>query len=243
MKCFNADFHIHSCLSPCADLSMTPRFLARRLSELGIDWVAITDHNSTRNLEPFSQAFTQAGIALLLGMEIQTQEDVHLLAYFPDFEQARSMGKLVESHLPVLEVDPERNGYQLEVDASDQFTGMCEKALGFSTDLTLEQAVQATRQRNGEVVFAHVFRHFGVITQLGLLPETLPDVPCEVYREDQLAGPFPWRGARTILCSSDAHHPDALRPARMKVCAMNRSFEEFQKALRKQEGRGIELCH
>ena len=42
------DLHIHSCLSPCADDSMTPHNICNMAKIKGLDLIAVTDHNSMR---------------------------------------------------------------------------------------------------------------------------------------------------------------------------------------------------
>ncbi|HKJ42726.1 MAG TPA: PHP domain-containing protein, partial [Sunxiuqinia sp.] len=48
MKAYRADLHIHSILSPCADLDMSPDRIVQFAIERGLDMIAVTDHNSTR---------------------------------------------------------------------------------------------------------------------------------------------------------------------------------------------------
>ena len=43
------DLHIHSTLSPCASLEMSPAAIVRRARELALDVIAVTDHNSVDN--------------------------------------------------------------------------------------------------------------------------------------------------------------------------------------------------
>ena len=45
-----ADLHIHSCISPCADMSMTPNNVVNMAYLKGLDVIAVADHNSARNL-------------------------------------------------------------------------------------------------------------------------------------------------------------------------------------------------
>ena len=73
------DLHIHSCLSPCADLEMSPRAIARRACEAGLDAIALCDHNSARNTPALREACAAEGIASLYGMEIATAEELHAL--------------------------------------------------------------------------------------------------------------------------------------------------------------------
>jgi len=44
------DLHIHSCLSPCAHLLNTPGNIIKRAVKLGLDCIAITDHNTAGNI-------------------------------------------------------------------------------------------------------------------------------------------------------------------------------------------------
>ena len=49
MKTLLADFHIHTLLSPCAEIEMTPHHIVLRAAQYGVDAVAITDHNASAN--------------------------------------------------------------------------------------------------------------------------------------------------------------------------------------------------
>ena len=59
------DLHIHAFLSPCASLEMSPRAIARRASEAGLDAVALCDHNSARNTPAAALAMTELVYAAL----------------------------------------------------------------------------------------------------------------------------------------------------------------------------------
>ena len=49
MPGFLCDLHIHSCLSPCGDEEMTPYNLVNMAKVMGLDILALTDHNSSLN--------------------------------------------------------------------------------------------------------------------------------------------------------------------------------------------------
>ncbi|HEC34300.1 MAG TPA: PHP domain-containing protein, partial [Chloroflexi bacterium] len=83
---FLADLHIHTCLSPCAELEMLPEFIVERAQELGLQIIAVTDHNSAENAAAVVNAARGTGITVLPGMEVQTREEVHLLALFDTLE-------------------------------------------------------------------------------------------------------------------------------------------------------------
>lgn len=48
MKQYLADLHIHTCLSPCGSLEMSPSEIVRRSLAKGLDAIAITDHKRKR---------------------------------------------------------------------------------------------------------------------------------------------------------------------------------------------------
>lgn len=54
MKQYLADLHIHTCLSPCGSLEMSPSEIVRRSLAKGLDAIAITDHNTPYNARRFN---------------------------------------------------------------------------------------------------------------------------------------------------------------------------------------------
>ena len=50
MQTVLADLHVHTLLSPCAEVEMTPHHIVMRAAEYGIGAVAITDHNASANV-------------------------------------------------------------------------------------------------------------------------------------------------------------------------------------------------
>ena len=59
------DLHIHSCLSPCGDDEMTPWNLVGMAKVLGLDAIALTDHNTALNLPQAIAAGKEYGVAVL----------------------------------------------------------------------------------------------------------------------------------------------------------------------------------
>ena len=115
MSALRGDLHIHTCLSPCADDSLTPAIAAGMAKLAGADVMAVTDHNSARNL-PAAQAACRAyGLRLLPGSEVNTAEEIHLLCYFPGVEAAMQFGALLYQALPALPYDEKIWGRQLDV--------------------------------------------------------------------------------------------------------------------------------
>lgn len=224
---FTGDFHVHTCLSPCADLTMVPNMLATRFEKAEVEWIAITDHNSCGNVRVFDKVMRGRGIKVLPGIEVQTIEEVHVLVYLKSVEVAEKFSDEIKAHLPGVENDPERFGYQLFVDENDNFVGMENAMLSASTNLTLEKLWFMVKRYEGLFVYAHVDRKFGVMKQLGFIP-TFPHFDAiesvgNVYTDC------------AILKSSDAHFPSQIEKPKVKIKANSRTFEEFKNALVRKE--------
>ena len=95
MRCFKADLHIHTCLSPCADLTMSPKRIVDRARVKMLDIIGICDHNSTENVEATQRSASKEKITVLAGMEITTSEEVHLIAFFDNLKNVLDLQKIV----------------------------------------------------------------------------------------------------------------------------------------------------
>ena len=198
------DLHMHSCLSPCADDDMTPANICGMAYIKGLQAIAVTDHNTGRNLPYVKEAADHYGLIFLPGMEITTKEEVHLLGYFRDVETAVEVGEIFSSHLPPMKNKPDFFGNQLVMNTDDEVVDVEDRLLIGATDLDLEECTRIIREHGGAAVPAHINRGHGLLTNLGLFPEE-PEFPVvEVRNEldvnDRLVG------NRRRLQSSDAHH-------------------------------------
>ena len=78
------DLHTHSDRS---DGTSTPTELVRHAAEVGIDVLAITDHDTTEGWADAAEAARREGLVLVRGIEISCELEgsaAHLLAYLPD---------------------------------------------------------------------------------------------------------------------------------------------------------------
>ena len=82
LKEFRADLHIHTCLSPCANLTMLPTAIVKRAKMQNLDIIGICDHNSAENVTAVKKAGEREGLQVLGGLEITSREEVHILALF-----------------------------------------------------------------------------------------------------------------------------------------------------------------
>lgn len=173
MKCYY-DFHIHSCLSPCGDVDMTPHSIAGMSYINGLNAIAVADHNTARNVRAVSEAAQEFGICTVPAIEAESAENVHLLCLFPTIESAEDMGQLLESHLPPIKNRIDIFGEQCIMDARDEKVGEIEKLLINATDLPIEEIKKETENRGGVCIAAHIDRDKnGIVAILGAVPESM----------------------------------------------------------------------
>lgn len=206
------DLHIHSCLSPCADDDMTPANICGMAHIKGLDAIAVTDHNTARNLPYVKEAADFYHLIFLPGMEITTREEVHLLGYFPTVEAAVEAGEVFSSHLPGMKNRPEFFGHQYIMNTEDEVVGEEDRMLIGATDLELGECTRIIRQMGGVAIPAHINRGSnGLLVNLGLMPQE-PDFPVvEVARH--LEVPPAVLAGRRVLYSSDAHQLGSIMEA------------------------------
>ena len=102
---------------------MTPANIAGMCALAGLDVVALTDHNTSRNCAAFEQAAHAYGLLTIPGMELCTREEVHVVCLFPTLEQAMAFSNYVGSKLPEMRNKPEIFGHQILMDGGDSVLG------------------------------------------------------------------------------------------------------------------------
>ena len=198
------DLHIHSCLSPCADDDMTPANICGMAHIKGLDAIAVTDHNTARNLPYVKEEADYYHLILLPGMEVTTREEVHLLGYFPTVEDALEAGEVFSSHLPKMPNRPKFFGNQYIMNTDDEIMGEEMRMLIGATDLDLTECTEIIRKRGGVAIPAHINRGSnGLLVNLGLMPQEPAYPVVEVARHMDIHPSIV--KDRMVLYSSDAH--------------------------------------
>ncbi len=224
---FLADLHIHSCLSPCGDLEMSPGRIAREARLRGLAAVALCDHNSALNCPAFEIACHKEGILGLYGMEVTSREEVHLLCLFEFVEAALEMGQFLYARLMSGPYDAARFGDQVYVDKDDVILGNVEKHLIGAIDLSLEEVGRETQRREGLFIPAHIDRAvYSVSSQLGFLPPGNYDA-VEITRP----GSEPMARGVPVVASSDAHFPDHIGARHSAIESEDLSLDGIRRAL------------
>jgi len=206
VKTFRADLHIHTCLSPCADIRMSPRNIAAAAKKKELDVLGICDHNSAENAAAVAEAAGRLGIRVLPGLEVTSREEVHVLALFDTVEEALSLQERVYAVLPG-ENDENVFGLQVVAGADDDVLGFNGRFLAGAAGLSLEDVVDTVHALRGLAVASHVDREgFGIIGQLGFIPAGLPLDALEISRRLTIEeGRSAFGAGWPLITGSDAH--------------------------------------
>jgi len=242
MRVWRADLHVHTCLSPCADLSMAPRTIVAAALERGLDAIGVADHNSAGNIPAVVGAARQTRLAVLPAMEITSREEVHILAIFGDLEAARAMQEVVYQRLPG-ENQPEIFGLQVLVNEDHDVLGFEPRLLAGATEMSVSEIVRRVHALGGLAIAAHADREaFGLLGHLGFVPPDLaldavelsPHMPAAEFRKR-----WPECAALAVVRSSDAHWPEQIGACTTSFRLQRITVDELRQAFARREGRCV----
>ena len=242
LRALTADLHVHTVLSPCAEVEMTPPLIVRRSLQLGLGLIAVTDHNASWNAEAVMQAALGSGLCVLPGMELQTREEVHLLCLFDSLDHCCQWQTEVWSLLPDLVNREEVFGPQFVVDATGDWIRTEPRLLAASVDIPLEAATGRVHQLGGLAIPSHVDRpSFSLLANLGFVPDGLEVDAMEVTSRF-VPGADPVLGEALqgwpLLVNGDAHRLADLQ-ARTTFIIEEPVIPELLLALKGEKGRQV----
>ncbi|ABX44143.1 PHP domain-containing protein [Lachnoclostridium phytofermentans] len=204
------DFHIHTCLSPCADDDMTPTNIVMMAALKGLDVIAITDHNTCRNCKIAIEIGKKNNILVLPGMELTTSEEVHVICLFAELEDAMLFDSYVYEHLIKVKNKESIFGNQLVVDEDEKVVEREEYLLINATTIGFSDVYEIVTAYRGVMIPAHIDKNSNsVISNLGFLP---PDsrFSCVEFTKLENRELFvpnnPYLHQCNVISDSDAHN-------------------------------------
>lgn len=203
------DLHLHSCLSPCGDIDMTPNNLVNMAMLQGLDLIALTDHNSCKNCPAALKVAEDLPITVLPGMELTTSEEIHVVFVLPGLEEAMALDDYVHRHLPPLENRHEIFGEQIIMDSQDRVTGIEPYLLINATDISIDDTWALAQKFGGLCWPAHIDRASNsIMATFGYLSPDLPHPAVEIWRPEVFLADEAQQKATAgyhIFTCSDAH--------------------------------------
>ncbi len=232
-----ADLHIHTTLSPCGDLDMSPAAILRAAREKQLHIIGITDHNSTRQAPLIRELGAEQGIFVLTGAEVTTREEIHCLVFLPDNERLSRFQEYLDLHLPPFPNKPEKFGFQVVVDAEENILYEEEKTLLSAIDQSMEELEKEVHRLEGIFIPAHIDKkRFSILSQLGFVPSGLRcealELSAHTTPEDFLLQ-HPYLKEYRFTRSSDAHYPQDIGKTSIELELEQPDFYRIREALQK----------
>jgi len=244
MKMYRTDLHIHTVLSPCGSLAMSPEYIVEEAIAKGLDIIAITDHNATCQCEAVIDAGRDRGLMVISGAEVNTREEVHCLALFEDMEATRIFQAYLDEFLPDIPNDPKTFGYQVWVNRDEEIEGVENRLLLSGLEQSIEDVERKVHALNGIFIPAHVDKPmYGIFSQLGFVSDTLHCDALEVsanaksdfFESTKIRDKYP------LISNSDAHYPDQIGTHFTTFLMEAPTFTELKRAIKGEDGRKIIL--
>ncbi len=233
MNRYYYDFHIHSCLSPCGDDDSTPNNIAGMAAIAGINIMALTDHNTTKNCPAFFAAAKKHGIIPIAGMELTTAEDIHVVCLFEELDDAMRFDSEISQRYRIkVKNRVDIYGEQYIMDGDDNVIGTEEYFLPVATNVPIDDVVKITESFDGVCFPAHIDRQAnGIIATLGIFPDTPFFGVVEFHdlsKKEEYLEKYPSLRDKLILSGSDAHY---LWDIRDKECYFDIEDEPYSSEL------------
>ena len=205
------DFHIHSALSPCGDADMSPNNIVGMAKISGLDAISVSDHNTVGNLRAVMEVGSQLGIKVVPGMEVETEEEVHILTLYPDIDAAEYVAAEVYKLLPNVQNKPEIFGEQCFMDSDDNIIGYEDKLLLSAAAMSIETLFETVKSVGGLFIPAHVDRHsYSILTNLGFMPDNIDIKYIELSKRVEDVKSYiesrPQLAKYNLFRNSDAHY-------------------------------------
>jgi len=242
LKRFEADLHIHTCLSPCGESRMSPRRIVKQAKLKGLDIIGICDHNSAENVVCAKKVGAKEGLAVIGGIEVTSQEEAHILAFFDEDNDLFELANLIYENLPG--INNERVfGQQIVVNEDDEVLGFNKRLLIGATVLPLHQIVDRIHSLSGLAIASHIDREsFSIIGQLGFIPDGLELDGLEVsprlsLKKAQLE--FGETFDFPLVTFSDAHTLEDVGKSFTCLLIEEANVKEIRKALSGEDGRKV----
>ena len=215
---------------------MTPGNIAGMAAVLGLDVIALTDHNTCRNCGPAMRHAEEYGFLCIPGMELTTAEEIHAVCLFPDLDTALEFDAYVYQHLLAIPNREDIFGEQLIMDEQDQVIGKEPNLLINATDISFEGLWELVDSYGGVMFPAHIDKSANsLIATLGVISDTNRFETAEIkdmanYHAIKKANPY--LNKCTIVSNSDAHYLEQINEPNLTISCRERSIAGVLDALR-----------
>lgn len=236
MATYKADLHIHTVLSPCGDLEMSPKNIVAKAIEMQLNIIGITDHNSTLHCNVTEEIAKEHGILVLKGAEVTTKEELHCLVFFENENQLSKFQNYLDENMSDIKNDPDAFGFQVVVNKNEEIIQEVDTLLISAISQSLNQLEKFVHEHDGIFIPAHIDKKTTSITsQLGFIPPDLNADALEVSAHIQ-KNPTILKMAKSLglslISNSDAHFINQIGSIYTNFFMEDLSFGSIKNALK-----------
>ena len=149
---------------------MSPQLILKQAEKKKIGLIAVTDHNTITHSVLTHKLSKGSNVRTILGVELTSKEEVHLLGYFPDEKSISEMELKIKECLPVLGNKASFFGYQLVYDYYGKVIEVDHLLRQNALQIGLDDLVEFIQSIGGIAIPAHIERNYcGLISQIGFL--------------------------------------------------------------------------
>lgn len=243
LRAFHCDLHVHTCLSPCAELDMYPRAVVEKSIVEKLDIIAICDHNASENTQFVLKSANETALTVLPGMEITSSEEVHLLALFDSINDLKKVQNIIYDHLSGTNRE-EVFGCQAIVNEADEVEGFNDRLLIGATTLSVHEIVHYIHHFGGLAIASHIDREsFSIISQLGFIDPKVPFDALEITHQTGIRNArvkYPELSQHPLIVSSDAHFLKEIGQGKTTMFLERGTISEIKLAFEHRLGRYIQ---
>ena len=198
--------------------------------------IAITDHNSARNVRAVIEAAADLPLTVIPGLELNTSEEIHVVCLFPDALSAEKAGAFVESCLPPVLNKPKVYGNQLVMDKRENILSEVDRLLITASTISIDDVGAFVAEYGGICFPAHIDRSSNsIISVFGTVPDYLGFKAVEVSNPEAFfSNTIAAVGAVNyahyqIFVNSDAHYLQNIAEAERFLELSGSGFNDLKK--------------
>lgn len=198
-------------------MDMTPNNIVNMAKLLGLDVIALTDHNTSLNCEAAMKVGEEVGVLVIPGMELTTAEDIHAVCLFPTLEKALAFSDYVDEHRIKVKNKAEIYGRQVIMNENDEEIGETEHLLLPASFIGMYEAYGKAKEFGGICYPAHIDRDsLSILSVLGEIDPYCGFKTVELADITKLEGlrdKHPILDTLNVITCSDAHYLENMKEA------------------------------